>query len=50
MSENRQTMKNDNQSRKYYTAYEERYKTAHAHGVSWSSDAGTPIVMETIEK
>lgn len=43
-------MKNANNSRKYYTAYEERYKTAHAHGVSWSSDVRTPIVMEVIEK
>lgn len=36
--------------RKYYTAYEERYKTAHAQGVSWSSNVSTPIVMEVIEK
>lgn len=41
-------MKNDN--RKYYAAYEERYKTAHAHGVSWSSDVSTPVVMEVINK
>ena len=39
-------MKKD--SRKYYAAYEERYKTAHANGVSWSSDVNTPIVMEVI--
>lgn len=26
-------MKND--TRAYYTAYEERYKTAHQNGVSW---------------
>lgn len=37
-------------NRKYYTAYEERYKTAHSHGVSWSSDVSTPLVMEVIEK
>lgn len=43
-------MKNANNGRKYYTAYEERYKTAHAHGVSWSSDVSTPIVMEVMEK
>ena len=43
-------MKNDNNSSKYYAAYDERYKTAHAHGVSWSSDVSTPIVMEVIEK
>ena len=36
--------------RKYYAAYDERYKTAHAQGVSWSSDISTPIVMEVIEK
>lgn len=37
-------------NRKYYEAYDERYKTAHAQGVSWSSNVSTPIVMETIEK
>lgn len=36
--------------RKYYEAYDDRYKTAHAKGVSWSSDVSTPIVMEVIEK
>lgn len=41
-------MEKDN--RKYYTAYEERYKTAHALGVSWSSNANTPIVMEILDK
>ena len=41
-------MKKDN--RKYYAAYEERYKTAHSKGVSWSSNASTPIVMEVIDK
>lgn len=41
-------METDN--RKYYTAYEERYKMAHARGVSWSSNVSTPIVMEVIEK
>ena len=41
-------MKKDN--RKYYAAYEERYKTAHANGVSWSSNVSTPIVMEVIER
>ncbi len=41
-------MKKDN--RKYYAAYEERYKTAHSNGVSWSSDVSTPIVMEVIDK
>ena len=37
-------------NREYYTAYDERYKTAHAKGVSWLSDVSTPIVMEMIEK
>ena len=41
-------MKKEN--RKYYAAYEERYKTAHAHGVSWSSNVSTPVVMEVIDK
>ena len=36
--------------RKYYEAYEERYKTAHAKGVHWMSEECTPIVMEVIEK
>lgn len=43
-------MKKDNENRKYYAAYEERYKTAHAQGVSWSNDISTPIVMEVINK
>ncbi len=37
-------------SRKYYTAYNERYLVAHARGVSWSSDRCTPIVKEILEK
>ena len=41
-------MKKDD--RKYYAAYEERYKTAHAHGVSWSSNVSTPVVMEVIDQ
>lgn len=41
-------MKKEN--RKYYAAYEERYKTAHANGVSWLSNRSTPIVMEVINK
>ena len=35
---------------KYYAAYEERYKTAHGKGVSWSSDKCTPIVMDVIRR
>lgn len=34
----------------YYKAYDARYKTAHALGVSWSSDQCSPIVLETIQK
>lgn len=30
--------------RKYYAAYDKRYKTAHAQGISWSSDLSSPIV------
>lgn len=41
-------MKNNNQ--RYYAAYEERYKTAHKNGVSWSSDQCSPIVKGTIKK
>lgn len=40
----------ENENRKYYEAYEERYKTAHAQGVSWETDIRTPIVMEMLEK
>lgn len=36
--------------RKYYEAYEERYKTAHGKGVSWSSDKRTPVVLDMIKK
>lgn len=41
-------MKNEN--RKYYAAYEERYRTAHSKGVSWASDQSSPTVMEVIQK
>lgn len=46
----RYIMKKDADNRKYYAAYDERYKTAHNQGVSWSSDANSPIVMEVIGK
>ena len=36
--------------KKYYEAYDERYKTAHERGVSWSSEKRTPIVLETENK
>ena len=48
IGDRRYIMKRDH--RKYYAAYEERYKTAHANGVRWSSDASTPIVMEVIDR
>lgn len=48
VGDSRYIMKKD--GRKYYEAYEERYKTAHACGVRWASDVSTPIVMEVIEK
>lgn len=38
------------ENRKYYEAYEERYKTAHAYGVSWENDVSTPIVADTLKK
>ena len=36
--------------KKYYEACNERYKTIHKKGFSWSSDISTPIVLETIKK
>ena len=36
--------------RKYYEAYDERYKTIHGRGVSWSSDQCTPCVMDIIRR
>lgn len=36
--------------KKYYEAYDERYKTAHQKGVSWASGESSPIVLETIRK
>ena len=41
-------MKNEN--KKYYAAYEERYKAAHEQGVSWASNQNSPIVLEIIKK
>ena len=34
------------ENRKYYEAYEDRYKTAHEKGVSWEQMKNTPIVMD----
>lgn len=36
--------------KKYYEAYEERYKTVHSKGVSWASKKCSPIVTEVIGK
>ena len=36
--------------RKYYEAYEERYKTAHEAGIQWASNQPTPIVLQTLRK
>lgn len=36
--------------RKYWSAYDERYKTAHRKGVSWASEKSTPIVMDVIQR
>lgn len=46
--ESRYIMRNEN--RKYYAAYEERYKAAHEQGVSWASNKNSPIVLEVIKK
>ena len=36
--------------KKYYKAYEERYKTIHDKGYSWTSDVPTPIVKDVFAK
>ena len=36
--------------KKYYHAYDDRYKAIHKNGYSWSSDKPTPIVLQTINK
>lgn len=36
--------------RKYYEAYEERYKSVHQLGLQWSEKEPTPIVMSIIDK
>ena len=36
--------------KKYYEAYDDRYRAVHAKGVSWLSDRSTPIVLDTIGK
>ena len=37
-------------SKKYYEAYDERYKTIHKKGLGWASEEKTPIVFDTIER
>ena len=39
-----------NSDRKYYEAYEERYKAAHEKGVSWEHMKSTPIVLDILHK
>ena len=36
--------------RKYYEAYDERYRQIHSQNLQWFYDEPTPIVMETIKK
>lgn len=38
------------QNKKYYEAYDERYKTAHAKGIRWFGDTNSSIVAEVISK
>jgi len=38
------------EKRKYYEAYDERYKTAHEKGVSWEHMKSTPIILEIIKR
>ncbi|MBQ9827322.1 MAG: class I SAM-dependent methyltransferase, partial [Lachnospiraceae bacterium] len=36
--------------KKYYEAYDDRYRIIHEKGLQWSADAATPSVLETIVK
>lgn len=36
--------------RKYYEAYDDRYRQIHAEGLQWFYDDPTPIVLETVEE
>lgn len=36
--------------KKYYEAYDSRYRIIHERGYSWSSNVPTPLVMDTIRK
>ena len=36
--------------RKYYEAYDDRYRQVHGEGLQWFHDDPTPIVMETVKE
>lgn len=36
--------------RKYYEAYDDRYRQVHHYGVSWASENPTPIVADVVER
>ena len=36
--------------KKYYQAYDERYKKIHQSGYSWSSDVPTPLVLDALNR
>ena len=36
--------------RKYYEAYDDRYRQIHEEGLQWFYDTPTPIVMETVKE
>ena len=40
----------ERESRRYYEAYDERYRTIHGKGYRWSGDSCTPVVMSVIRR
>ncbi|MBO4717210.1 MAG: class I SAM-dependent methyltransferase [Spirochaetales bacterium] len=36
--------------RKYYEAYDDRYRQIHARGQRWTADVSTPVVMKAIQE
>ena len=36
--------------KRYYEAYDERYRTIHEKGFSWAGDVATPIVLDVIRR
>ena len=36
--------------RRYYEAYDDRYRTIHARGLSWAGNQSTPVVMDVIRR